>query len=1002
MKKFLLTLCLLMGFTTLHAATVYVDGIEWTYQVVNGEAEIYGRYNLSYDSYIPTIPKSTSGAITIPSTLGGYPVTSIGMSAFYDCSNLTSVTIPEGVTSIGPEAFYFCKSLTSVTIPSSVTSIGSYAFNGCTKLWKDENGVRYESGAKVVLIDVPISMTGEFVVPNTVRFIHSDAFYGCSDLTSVTIPEGVTSIGSSAFYNCSGLTSVTIPSSVTSIGSYAFYGCTGLTSVTIPSSVTSIGGAAFDGVAPETLTAAWIPSGMSTENLKTLIIPDGVTTIGSSAFDGCSGLTSVTIPASVTSIGYSAFYDVAPTTLTATWLPSGMSSDNLKTVTIPEGVTSIGDSAFDGCSGLTSVTIPSSVTSIGDSAFSGCTGLTSVTIPSSVTSIGRSAFSGCSGLTSVTIPSSVTSIGNSAFSGCRSLTSVTIPEGVTSIGERAFYGCDSLTSVTIPEGVTMIGEEAFYNCGKVESFALPSTIKTIGARAFTGCERVDVATACRFYKSIDGVLFTADNEWLLHYPKSREGTYVTPLKVHFVGEEAFMGCTGLTAVQLTDITSVEARAFKDCAVLARCLVSDGLLTIQAQAFENAVNLHYFTMPASVISLTTSAFKNCPKLDVVSFKGNPPNVIVNSASSTIFSGSEYDQLIGTYPTECRSAWEGTLPASLMWQGLKMVCDSYYDAEADGYYYQVYGGEATITGTVAPLKGEVILPSLLGGYLVTGIAEGAFMECAEMTSVTIPASIQTLGDYAFYWCEALKVVRFEGYPLTKGLEAESPFPEGTGAIGYYPSTLKSEWSAVIQANQWYGLTMKSYGALLRQVSAVIYGDGVVTGTGVYPNGKTVTVKAIPAEGFRFMGWDGAVVSNEAELSLTLTEDVVLKAFFVKASIVSDFVSQENAANGVVTPEKLEELRQQIEEEVFKQALEDDTLYTADEIQEMAFDTPVVEVKENVIEIAISLQTAETLNAWQAMALQGATLEIDEAKGQVRVKVPKGDQKAAFYKFIVPTEQ
>ena len=926
MKKFLLTLCLLMGFTTLHADTATVNGIEWTYQVINGEAEIYN------DNDSPAIPSSTTGAITIPSTLNGYPVTSIGDYAFYYCSDLTSVTIPSSVTSIRNSTFSGCSSLTSVTIPSSVTSIGDAAFSGCSSLTSVTipssvtsigsaafSGVAPETLTSVKKPGGGMSFNNlkTVIIPDGTTMIPNSAFKGCSGLTSVTISEGVTSIGDYAFNYCSSLTSVTIPSSVTSIGDYAFYYCSDLTSVTIPSSVTSIGRWAFDGVAPETLTAVKKPSYMASDNLKTVIIPDGTTTIPGSAFADCSS--------------------------------------------------------------LTSVTIPSSVTSIGDSAFYGCKGLTSLTIPEGVTSIGSSAFRDCSGLTSVTIHLSV-----------------------TSIGDYAFYNCSGLTSVTIPEGVTMIGEEAFYNCGKVESFALPSTIKTIGARAFTGCERVDVATACRFYKSIDGVLFTADNEWLLHYPKSREGTYVTPLKVHFVGEEAFMGCTGLTAVQLTDITSIEARAFKDCAVLARCLVSDGLLTIQAQAFENTVNLHYFTMPASVISLTTSAFKNCPKLDVVSFKGNPPNVIVNSASSTVFSGSEYDQLIGTYPIECRGAWEDMLSASLMWQGLKMVCDSYYDAEADGYYYQVYGGEATITGTVAPLKGEVVLPSLLGGYLVTGIAEGAFMECAEMTSVTIPASIQTLGDYAFYWCEALKVVRFEGYPLTKGLEAESPFPEGTGAIGYYPSTLKSEWSAVIQANQWYGLTMKSYGTLLRQVSAVIYGDGVVTGTGVYPNGKTVTVKAIPAEGFRFMGWDGAVVSNEAELSLTLTEDVVLKAFFVKASIVSDFVSQENAANGVVTPEKLEELRQQIEEEVFKQALEDDTLYTADEIQEMAFDTPVVEVKEDVIEIAISLQTAETLNAWQAMALQGATLEIDEAKGQVRVKVPKGDQKAAFYKFIVPTEQ
>ena len=159
-------------------------------------------------------------------------VTSIGSCMFRDCSNLTSVTIPNTVTSIGGMAFFSCSSLPSITIPSSVTSIGSNAFSDCPKLPKDENGVKYESAAKVVLIAVPTSMTGEFVIPNTVRFIHSWAFDGCSSLTSITIPEGMTSIGSNAFYECSRLTSVTIPSTVTEIGDGAFEDCSRLTSVT--------------------------------------------------------------------------------------------------------------------------------------------------------------------------------------------------------------------------------------------------------------------------------------------------------------------------------------------------------------------------------------------------------------------------------------------------------------------------------------------------------------------------------------------------------------------------------------------------------------------------------------------------------------------------------------------------------------------------------------------------------------------------------------------------
>ncbi len=141
MKKFFLTLCLLISGTILHAATETVNDIEWTYQVVNGEATIGTGFRSS------AIPSSTNGAISIPASLGGYPVTSIGNYTFSSCRNLTSVTIPDSVTSIGSYAFFYCSNLTSVTIPSSVTSIGD------------------------------------------------NAFYGCSSLPSVTIPEGVTSIG---------------------------------------------------------------------------------------------------------------------------------------------------------------------------------------------------------------------------------------------------------------------------------------------------------------------------------------------------------------------------------------------------------------------------------------------------------------------------------------------------------------------------------------------------------------------------------------------------------------------------------------------------------------------------------------------------------------------------------------------------------------------------------------------------------------------------------------
>ena len=242
--------------------------------------------NDGYGSYY----NDAYGDIEIPSKLiydrKTYKVTSIGKYAFYKCSGLTSVTIPNSVTSIGISAFYNCSGLTSVTIGNSVTSIGNSAFSNCSGLISiivDESnpsfssieGILYNNDA-TTLIYCPITKK-TVTIPNSVTSIDYSAFYGCSGLTSVTIPNSVTSIGQRVFENCSGLTSVTIGNSVTSIGYYAFSGCYGLTSVTIPNSVTTIVQSAFS----------------NCRGLTSVTIGNSVTSIGKYAFSGCSKLTSI-------------------------------------------------------------------------------------------------------------------------------------------------------------------------------------------------------------------------------------------------------------------------------------------------------------------------------------------------------------------------------------------------------------------------------------------------------------------------------------------------------------------------------------------------------------------------------------------------------------------------------------------------------------------------------------------------------------------------------------
>ena len=284
---------------------------------------------------------SASGELVIPATYNGKPVTSIGSSAFRDCTSLTSITIPDSVTSIGSSAFYDCDSLTSVTIPDGVTIIYWDAFEGCTGL---------------------TSIT----IPDGVTSIYWDAFRGCTSLTSITIPDSVTSIGNSVFYGCTGLTSITIPDSVTSIDYSAFEGCIGLTSITIPDSVTSIGERAF----------------YRCSSLTNITIGNGVTTIGKSAFSSCSKLKDVYItdPGAWCKI---TFYGSSSNPMDYADELHILDADGneVTELVLDNTVTYLPGSSFKNCVDLTSVTIPDSVTGIGEGAFSGCSKLESITIP---------------------------------------------------------------------------------------------------------------------------------------------------------------------------------------------------------------------------------------------------------------------------------------------------------------------------------------------------------------------------------------------------------------------------------------------------------------------------------------------------------------------------------------------------------------------------------------------------------------------------------------------
>ena len=543
------------------------------------------------------------------------------------------------------------------------------------------------------------------IIATDVTNVGDYAFYGCTNLTSLTFSEGDPyRIGNYAFYNCSKLTSVTIPGNTLSIGDYAFADCS-LTSLTIhDSELSSIGYNAF-----------------AYNNFTSLtILLDGLA-LGGYIFEQCSYLTSVTIANGSNAIGNGMFSECSA----------------LTSVTIPSTVTSIGSSAFNSCSNLASITIPGSVTSMGDYLFEGCSRLTSVTLGNGITTISNGMFTDGPKLTSITIPSTVTSIGSSAFYSNSSLTSITIPNSVTSIGSGAFEGCRGLISVTIGSGVTSIGSSAFYGCTALNFVeSLRATPPTINDVAYFGQEN-SIATACLYvpqgaaaaYSVAPGWnVITCVNEQGSSYRvnfNARGGTPIAPqtvpsggkatqpTPVHygytFGGWYTDEGCTNAWNFNTTvsshmmlyakwsgSCTNFTAYGTVDSMGWSLC--ADGKLTFTG---EGDMPYGYSSWVGYNGSVTSAAIDNR----------------ITSLSQYAFLG-------------CTGLTSVTIPSSVTTIGSS-----------------VFQGCTGLTSVTIPSS-------------VTTIGSGAFSNCNKLTSVTIPSSVTSIGQNALWNCSGLTAVIFEG--------------------------------------------------------------------------------------------------------------------------------------------------------------------------------------------------------------------------------------------------
>ena len=578
--------------------------------------------------------------------------------------NLKEVTIGNSVTSIGGSAFEDCSGLTSVTIPNSVTSIGSDAFFiiGLTKVnylgtvdkWVEIDFEEDDSNPTFYAKDLYINnelLTN--VKITTADSIKNYVFYNCLSIKSVEIGENVTSISSSAFSGCSGLTSVIWNAKNCEDFEYdshyreytsPFYNIrSNITSFTFGNEVEHI--------------PAYLCSGMS--KLTEITIPNSVTSIGSSAFSSCSGLISVAIPNSVTSIGENAFSGCSGLT-SVIW--NAKNCEDFKydsrygTSTAP---------FYNIRSNITSFTFGNEVEHIPAYLCFGMSKLTKMTIPNSVTSIGRSAFSSCSGLTSViwnakNCEDFSSSTYSPFYDTSSSITSFTFGNEVEHIPAYLCYGMENLKEVTIGKSVTSIGDDAFYNCSGLTSVTIPNSVTFIGQYAFNKCSGL---TKVNYLGTVD--------KWV---EIDFKNSYSTPT---YYAKDLYINNELLTNVKITTADSIKPFAFYNCENIKSVEIGNSVMSIGEDAFSGCSGLTSVSIPNSVTSIGQYAFKDCSELTSVSIGES-----VTSIGSDAFYGCDKLKKVTAYPTTVPNAYESSFAHYNAY--LYVPCDVYEDYDLDDVF------------------------------------------------------------------------------------------------------------------------------------------------------------------------------------------------------------------------------------------------------------------------------------------------------------------------------
>ena len=650
-------------------------------------------------------------------------VTTIDRYAFYDRDGLTNIQIPDSVKTIHADAFKSCDNLSHVVIPESVLNMKDYIFSGCPLLeTAGPIGGDYdiEYGWSEYIPDYAFDCCNHLrsvVFPDGLQKIGYSAFRDCINLTQIVIPESVTTIDGNAFNGCNSLRSVVFPDGLLEIGMCAFYECRRLESVIIAETVTSMGSAVFK-YCDMLKTAGPIGGGYNIEFAWTTRIPEN-------AFSSCS-LVSVTLPETVTELGAYAFDDCS----------------NLAQINIPDGMVEIGEYAFWNCDSLSHVTLPDSVQTLGYSLFSNCAllntagpvgsscniwlgwnevipdhvltalnALTYLQIPTGVSEIGENYCSSI--LEKIIIPESVVSVQEGFLSRCSKLTTAGPIGGdyaiefaeTGKIPDNLFSKLEYLESVVISDGITEIGANAFIDCSGLSSITIPRGVKKIGMSAFEYC--------C----NVEQIYFDAIEMEDLGYCNN-------------VFDNVGSNTSGVTVTIGAQVTKIPAYLFdphNDGMDLASVTFEENSVCsyIGTNAFHDCDSLDTIRLPVSVAYVGRYAFGECPDLLI------------------LLSGDQY-------PAECGYLWSGTSTVLLHARSL--------GTDENGYDYCITYDDKVILYRYRGTAQNLVIPDQIQSMDIVELTGRLFENHTEFISVSIPDTVQSIGEYAFSGCTQLTNVSF----------------------------------------------------------------------------------------------------------------------------------------------------------------------------------------------------------------------------------------------------